>query len=100
MPANKQARTIGLIAVILGVMLSLGGLIFFLSVTLAISFNHPIPRIVSIPGLIQLALGVTGAIAGFCLMRGYAKAKIVLFGVAAGVGLNLAFLIVSIITSV
>lgn len=89
MPQDNSIALVGLIAIVIGVLLVMGGLMFGLVTALA--SDHP--RAISIPALVQIVLGVLGSTAGFLLRRGHARAKFILVLVAIGVIANLVVLV-------
>ncbi len=93
MTRHDNAAAIGLIAIVVGAVLVMGGLMFLFVMLLVTSFVSEFPRIVLIPPLVQVILGLFGAIGGVLLRRGHSTMKLLLLLVGIGVVANLAFLV-------
>jgi len=93
MAKHKRMEIVGLIAIIIGGLLVMGGLMFLLTASLAASFKGFLPRVFFIPPVVQIVLGLLASAAGFFLRRGNAAAKMVLLFVAIGVVANVVFLL-------
>jgi hypothetical protein len=92
MEQGTKTTVMGIIAITIGGMLFMGGLMFFL-VTFA---QRNVSLAVQIPPLVQMALGLLASAVGLLLWRGYATAKvsvILLILVAIGVVANVIFLL-------
>ncbi|MFN0053781.1 MAG: hypothetical protein ACKV0T_16500 [Planctomycetales bacterium] len=90
MSRSSNSAVYGIIAIGIGFLLVMSGLAFLL-VTQLINNASPL---LAIPPLIQIGLGITGAIAGLFLWRGNAAAKFVLAFVGFGVLANIGFLLI------
>jgi hypothetical protein len=90
MPRSSNTAVYGSIAIGIGFLLVMGGLAFLLVTQLTINA----PPLLAIPPLVQIGLGITGAIAGLFMWRGNAAAKFVLAFVAFGVVANIGFLLI------
>lgn len=90
MSTSSHSRVYGIVALAIGILLVLGGLMFLL-VTQMIP---DAPPMLPVPALIQIGLGITGAIAGLLMWRGNAAAKFILAFVGVGVVANIAFVLV------
>jgi hypothetical protein len=88
MARSGTTDAIGLIAITVGGLLVLGALMF-----LAVTFMNGVSKVVLIPPVVQIALGLLGSIAGFLFRQGHATAKFALWFVAIGVVANLVFLV-------
>jgi hypothetical protein len=89
MARSSNTDVIGLIAIIFGGLLVMGALMFLL-VTLLMS---GLPRVILIPPVVQIALGVLASAGGFLLRRGYRIARFVLLFVVVGVITNVIVLV-------
>ena len=89
MARGRTTDIIGLIAIIVGGLLVMGGLMFLM----ATSLMSGLPGVILIPPLVQIGLGSLAAAAGFFLRRGHGAAKFVLLFVGVGVVANVAFLV-------
>ncbi len=89
MARSSTADIIGLVAIVIGGLLVLGAFMF-LSVAL---LTNDLPRVLLIPPVVQMVLGLLASAAGFLLRRGHTLAKFVLAFVAIGVVANLVFLV-------
>jgi hypothetical protein len=88
MARGSNTDVIGLIAIIVGGLLVMGGLMFLLTT----SFMNFLPRVILIPPVVQIVLGLLCSVAGFFLRRGHATAKFVLLFIAIGLVANGVFL--------
>jgi hypothetical protein len=88
MARASKTDLIGIIAIIIGGLLVLGGLMLWL----VTSLMSGLPRVFLIPAVLQIALGLSAAIGGFFLRRGHTAAKLLLIVVAIGVLVNLVLL--------
>ena len=86
---GRNTDAIGISAMIIGTLLFMGALMFLLVLLL----NNQVPRILFIPPVVQMVLGLVGSMAGFFLRRGQRAAKFVLVLVAIGVVAYLVFLV-------
>ena len=85
---SGKTNVIGIIAIVIGIMLVAGGSMFLLVTSLSSDF----PRLLVVPPIIQIILGVLASISGFFMYRGNTTAKFVLLFVAFGVFANLGLL--------
>ncbi len=88
MAQNAKSNDLGFGSIIVGGLLALGGLLFLL-----VALLGNVPRILLIPPIVQIVLGLLGSTAGFLLKRGFAAAKLILVIVAIGIVANLLFLV-------
>ncbi len=87
MVQDGSTRIIGLIAMIVGVMLVMGGLMFLLAMSL-----NDLPGIARAPGAVQIGIGVAAVGSGFLMYRGHAAATFLLIPVTVGFIGNCIFL--------
>jgi hypothetical protein len=93
MAQKANTTTLGLVAIIIGVLVVMGGLMLLLSAVTAILLGKEIAAVVILPGVVQVLLGLVGAGAGLSLSRGNARAKPLLLFVAVGLVLNVVLLV-------
>jgi hypothetical protein len=84
----SNTTVFGVIAIIIGAKLVLGGLMFLVAASLMSDF----PRLILIPPILQIVLGLIASMGGLLLIRGHRVAKVVLAIVAIGVIANFGFL--------
>jgi hypothetical protein len=88
MAKGASTEVVGLIAIIIGGLLVMGGLMFLLTASF---MKNIFPWYFWIPPVVQIVLGLLGSTAGYFLKRGNSWAKIVLLFVAIGLVVNTAF---------
>lgn len=94
MARSEKTDIIGVIAIMVGAMLIIGATMFLLVVLLNVS-----PGIILVPPLIQIALGILAAVAGFLLWRGHERALPVLVVLGVAVLANAVFLLIVMLTA-